>query len=243
MPGHAEREVTAVLGRLMALAFCRSLKRRRVTFDCLDHTPSKAAVSRWAACRSCSMGWEGRMDGVLRLLGGPPRCGKTLLAQKMASQRGIGWLSTDTIRDVVAMLLPALYDCAGPGDSHDPEADLFFPYFKRVVESCSYLVDEYVIEGVGFLPRHVAELSTEIDVRAVFVGMIHVNLDTLLATEGRNRWHRQLDPATLAIVPSWIESWSRQIERECVQFTFPYVELSGDFAAGIERARHLLSES
>jgi hypothetical protein len=180
------------------------------------------------------------MDGVLMLLGGPPRCGKTLLAQKVASQRGIGWLSTDTIRDVVAMLMPALYECAGPGDPHDPEADLFFPYFERVVESCSYLVDEYLIEGVGFMPRHVAALSASVEVRPVFVGMTHVQLDTLLATGGRNQWHRKLDEATLAIVPSWIESWSRQIEAGCDQFNFPYVELGGDFVAGIERAQHLL---
>lgn len=180
------------------------------------------------------------MDGVLLLLGGPPRCGKALLAQKVASQRGIGWLSTDTARDVVAMLMPALYKSGGPGDSHDPEADLFFPYFERVVESCSYLVDEHLIEGVGFLPRHVAALSTHIEVRPVFVGMNCVDLDLLLATEGRNRWHRTLDEATLAVVPMWIESWSRQIESECVQFDVPYVELSGDFDAGIGRARHLL---
>jgi hypothetical protein len=152
----------------------------------------------------------GMMDVVLLLLGGPPRCGKTLLAQKVASQRGIGWLSTDTVRDVVAMLMPALYESGGR-DSHDREADLFFPYFERVVESCSYLADEYLIDGVGFLPRHVAALSTHIEVRPVFVGMNRVDLDILLATEGRNQWHRTLDDATLAVVPMWIESWSRQI--------------------------------
>src|SRR5437016_6078654 len=115
-----------------------------------------------------------RHDGhVLMLLGGPPRCGKTTLAQTLASDCGIGWLSTDTIRDVVAMQLPALYETVGPGDPHDPEADLFYPYFRKVVESCGYLVDDYLVEGVGFMPRHVAALSEEFEVRAVFVGMQH----------------------------------------------------------------------
>jgi hypothetical protein len=180
---------------------------------------------------------------VLMLLGGPPRCGKTLLGQQVASTRGIGWLSTDTIRDVVNMLMPALYESGGPGRSPDPEADLFYPYFERVVESCNYLVDEYLIEGVGFMPRHVAALDDRIEIRTVFVGMKHVQLDNLLATEGRNRWHRELDDPTLAELPRWIESWSEAIEKECVQLSLPYVELSDDFLTGIDTARRLLLAS
>jgi hypothetical protein len=186
---------------------------------------------------------RGMIGRVLMLLGGPPRCGKTLLAQRVASTRRIGWLSTDTIRDVVNMLMPELYESGGPGRSPDPEADLFFPYFERVVESCAYLVDDYLIEGVGFMPRHVAALDTDIEVRPVFVGMAKVQLDTLLAMEGRNRWHRHLDEAARALLPSWIESWSAKIEDECARFDLPYVELSGDFNVGLDVARRLLVAS
>ncbi len=174
------------------------------------------------------------------LLGGPPRCGKTLVAQRIASRRGIGWLSTDTIRDVVNLLMPALYESGGPGVGPDAEADLFWPSFEQVVESCSYLADEYLVEGVGFMPRHVATLAARVDLRPVFVGMTHVDLDTLLATEGRNRWHRELDEARLAALPAWIESWSRQIQRECADVGLPYVDLAPDFARGLERATALL---
>lgn len=33
---------------------------------------------------------------MLYLIGGVPRCGKTLLAQRVASALGAGWCSTDT---------------------------------------------------------------------------------------------------------------------------------------------------
>ena len=94
---------------------------------------------------------------VLMLIGGPPRCGRTLLAQQVASARGVGWLSTDTIRDVVNMLMPTLYESGGPDRPPDLEAELFFPYFERVVESCIYLVDDYLIE---FRVRVHAQLTT-----------------------------------------------------------------------------------
>jgi hypothetical protein len=149
-------------------------------------------------------------------------------------------MSTDTIRDVVNMLMPALYESGGPGRSPDPEADLFYPYFERVVESCNYLVDDYLIEGVGFMPRHVAALDDGLEVRPVFVGMQHVQLDKLLAMEGRNRWHRELDDTTLAGLPSWIESWSKEIENECARLSLPYIELGDDFLAGLDTARRVL---
>jgi hypothetical protein len=163
-----------------------------------------------------------------------------LLAQQVAWARGVGWLSTDTIRDVVNMLMPTLYESGGPGRPPDLEADLFFPYFERVVESCIYLVDDYLIEGVGFMPRHIAALEHRDEIRPVFVGMRQVQLDTLLAKEGRNRWHRELDAATLAVLPAWIETWSGHVEDECAQLNLPYVDLSGDFLAGLEAARQLL---
>jgi len=88
---------------------------------------------------------------VLYLIGGAPRCGKTLLAQRVASALGAGWCSTDTVRDVVTMLLPGFASAGGVGVPPGSEADLFFPYFERTAESCSYLAEDYVVEGVGFL--------------------------------------------------------------------------------------------
>ena len=86
---------------------------------------------------------------MLYLIGGAPRCGKTLLAQRVASALRAGWCSTDTVRDVVTMLLPGFEAAGGVGRPPGAEADLFFPYFERTAESCAYLAEDYVVEGVG----------------------------------------------------------------------------------------------
>ncbi len=177
---------------------------------------------------------------MLSLIGGAPRCGKTLLAQRVASALGAGWCSTDTVRDVVKMLLPGFEAVGGVGVPPGAEADLFFPYFARTAESCAYLAEDYVVEGVGFLPRHVHALASWVERRVVFVGMVEPRLDAILAHEGRNRWHRHLPAETLAAVPAWIADWSRTLSDECADAGVPYVDLSADFDAGHREAERLL---
>ncbi len=177
---------------------------------------------------------------MLYLIGGAPRCGKTLLAQRVASALGAGWCSTDTVRDVVAMLRPDFASAGGVGVPPGSEADLFFPYFERTAESCSYLAEDYVVEGVGFLPCHLDALAAWVERRVVFVGMVEPRLDAILAHEGRNRWHRHLPPETLADLPAWIADWSSALRDECAAAGMPYVDLSADFRAGHRRAEELL---
>ena len=142
----------------------------------------------------------------------------------------MGWLSTDTIRGVVNLHFP-LYDPDAIFEPHGPEADRFFPAFSSVASSCHDIADDYLVEGVGFYPRHVDQLSGHIERRVVFVGQSKVDLSDILEHEGRNLWHRGLDEDALARLPGWIESWSRELEAECAALGYPYVDLAaGDFA-------------
>ena len=141
----------------------------------------------------------------------------------------MGWLSTDTIRGVVN-LHAELYDPDDLFRPHGPEADRFFPSFSQVVDSCAYVVEHYLIEGVGFYPRHVDSLAEGVARRAVFVGQSKVELADILEHEGRNVWHRGLDEDALARLPAWIEAWSAELEAECRALGYPYVDLAaGDF--------------
>jgi hypothetical protein len=177
---------------------------------------------------------------VLHLLGGPPRCGKSTFATRAAGRRGLGWLSTDVIRSVVNLHAP-LYDDDGLLRPHGPEADRFFASFERAVESCAYVAEHYLLEGVGFYPRHVERLAPHVERRVVFVGQSKVELADVLAHEGRNLWHRGLDDETLAQLPAWIETWSAELEAECSTFGYPYVDLAaGSFADRYDEVERLL---
>ena len=177
---------------------------------------------------------------MLRLLGGPPRCGKTTFTARAAGARGFGWLSTDVVRGVVNLHVPLLQS-GNLGRPHGPEADLFFPAFEQLVGTCFALVEEYVIEGVGFFPRHVDRLGAHIDRRVVFVGQSTVDLDLVIAHAGRHAWHTELDDERLRRLPRWIEEWSAELERECIELGYPYIDLAvGDFAAQYDEVERLL---
>lgn len=140
------------------------------------------------------------------------------------------------------MLMP-LYASGGIGRSHSDEADLFFPYFERTAESCTYLAADYLIEGVGFFPRHVARLDAQIGVQAVFVGQLSVDLEAILSNEGRNMWPRSLDEAALTLLPRWIESWSSEIAAECEVYGHPFIDLAEGFRQGQDQAEELLFDA
>ena len=38
---------------------------------------------------------------MIYLIGGPPKCGKTTLAKRLSKLKGIPWVSTDTLQNVI----------------------------------------------------------------------------------------------------------------------------------------------
>jgi len=44
---------------------------------------------------------------MIYLIGGPPRCGKTILAKKLSQKVGASWISADTIESIICQYTPA----------------------------------------------------------------------------------------------------------------------------------------
>jgi hypothetical protein len=72
---------------------------------------------------------------MIYLLGGAPRCGKSLLARDLGRRHQLPAVSTDLLRGVVMMVVPELRDAM---DGSDPlrEADVFYPHLRQTV-ACS----------------------------------------------------------------------------------------------------------
>jgi hypothetical protein len=183
--------------------------------------------------RDTARGWA-----VLYCLGGPPRCGKSLLARAIGRETGLAVVSTDLLRGVLLPLLPALKDAM---DAHDfeREADVFFPHLRQTALVLDLQLPDALIEGVGFLPRHAAALREELPgVRACFLGRSAMPAAALSAGPTDHRLYDRLSAEQRADLAARIVAWSAAIERECAALALPFVDLArSGFEAGLRAAR------
>lgn len=177
------------------------------------------------------------------LIGGSPRTGKTLLAKRLAKRLGIGWLSLDTVRFVLRDLVPEVTQLDNFGKPPGPWADLFYPYVRDAVLSSAYVAEDYIIEGVDFMPRHVRNLSAETPVTACFLGLSTVDMSTIDAHAGRMDYQKHLDQAVRDGYPAWIVRWTEEVRRECAETGIPFFDLAGDYEAQAGRALDTLAST
>jgi predicted kinase len=96
---------------------------------------------------------------MLYLVGGPPRVGKSSLAQRLVQLKGIPWLPTDVVRTVLRRVLPEL-------DSIDQDpvdaarlAEFMYPHIEQPAEVCAEEAEQFLIEGFELSPSHPPRLQ------------------------------------------------------------------------------------
>ena len=127
----------------------------------------------------------------------------------------------------------------------DPEAiaaqaQWFFPYLERFVWGVSSLADQYVIEGVDFLPAQVAQLSTKSPIRAVFLGCSRLTMEDLIQFPGRSPGYGHLPEALRRQIAEDVPRWSAFIRQEADRFGYPYVDMASDFQERLAEAERVL---
>ena len=181
---------------------------------------------------------------MIYLLGGAPRCGKSILARTINREDGLAVVSTDLLRGVLAPLLPALKAAM---DSRDfkREADIFFPHLRQAALVLNLQLPNAVIEGVGFFPRHVAALREHLPtgVQACFLGRSSATDDALFGHATDHRLYERLSDEGRGRLAELILAWSAAIERECAEAALPYIDLAlAGFNAGLAQAHERLFE-
>jgi len=179
---------------------------------------------------------------MIYLIGGAPRVGKSVLCQQFAAKYHAGWISTDLLVDQLRVM-----SVEGVKSTWDatPEAirryaEWFFPCLERFMWGASSMADDYVIEGVDFLPAHVKQLETRFSIRAVFLGLSSMTLAQFDQFPGRTHGYSRLPEEMRQQFAQDVPLWSAFIQQECVRIGCRYIDKAGDFAQRLLEAEAVL---
>ncbi|HZO72153.1 MAG TPA: hypothetical protein VFB60_08110 [Ktedonobacteraceae bacterium] len=180
---------------------------------------------------------------MIYLIGGAPRAGKSILAQRLCTTLKVGWISTDLLMVLLkvkgATGIKVKWD-ASP-EAITANAEWFFPYLERFIWGVSSLTDNYVIEGVDFLPAQVAQLSTQYPIRMVFLGCSSMTLEHFDQFPGLSKGYSGLPEALRRQIVQDVPHWSAFIRQEAERLGYAYVDMADDFSQRQAEAEIILT--
>ena len=178
---------------------------------------------------------------MIYLVGGAPRAGKSLLGQQVAANLKIGWISTDLLVDLLRVNDATLQgEWNAKPAAIQAAAEWFLPYLERFVWGVSSQAENYLLEGVGFLPRQVKQLSAQYQIRAVFLGCSEMTLGKFDQFPGRSVGYGALPEEFRRQIVKEVPLWSQFISQECAEFGYPYVDTANDFPSRLMQAESIL---
>jgi hypothetical protein len=180
---------------------------------------------------------------MIYLVGGAPRAGKSILGQRIATKLKVGWISTDLLQELLRVKNDAGVKREWNADSVaiTTNAEWFFPYLERFIWGVSSLAEQYVIEGVDFLPAQVVQLAPQYRIRSVFLGCSSMTLERLDQFPGRSPGYGGLPESMRRQIAQDVPRWSEFIRQECERFGAPYSDMAGDFPQRLHAAEALLT--
>lgn len=179
---------------------------------------------------------------MIYLVGGAPRVGKSILGQQVAANLKTSWISTDLLVDLLRVndeTIKAEWN-ATP-EAIKAAAEWFFPYLQRFVWGASSLAENYLIEGVDFLPAQVRQLSAQYQIRAVFLGCSEMSLEKFDQFPGRSVGYGGLTEELRRQFGKDVPLWSAFIQQECDGFGYRYVDMTNDFPNRLMQAESILT--
>src|SRR5215475_2591695 len=98
---------------------------------------------------------------MIYLIGGAPRAGKSILGQQISAKLRVGWVSTDLLVELLRVKKDegVKTEWNATPEAIKANAEWFYPYLERFIWGVSSLGDNYVIEGLDFLPAQGVQIS------------------------------------------------------------------------------------
>lgn len=183
---------------------------------------------------------------MLYLIGGAPRVGKSTLAKVILQRNKIAYVDADWVIHMLMFTAPQL-GVKVFSDFNKSEfrkkAVNFYPYLFQFIKYNQSVVENYVIEGDSFLPKHVSKLQKDFQVKSCFLGTSKLNPEILLNNPSKNNWIKKLTPQQLKDLCEWIIDMSYFLKKECFTYKITYFDVSKNYRGQIEKAyKYLLGD-
>lgn len=170
---------------------------------------------------------------MLYVLGGAPRSGKTLLARRIVSEKGIPYFPLDALFGALANGAPEL------GVSYEnslvERPSKMWPISKHLFKFFFQEEKDYLLEGDSILPAQMDELvRAGKPIKCCFLGYADVSADDKLSLirkhhQGEIDWTKDMsDEDMLGMVNEMIR-FSIYLKEECVKYGIKYFDVSHDF--------------
>jgi hypothetical protein len=179
---------------------------------------------------------------MIYLIGGAPRVGKSILSQRIAARLRIGWISTDLLVEMLRVNNSAEQKVEWNADpaAITAVADSFMPYLERFIWGVNSMSESYIIEGVSFLPYHVAQLSENYPVSAIFLGCSKMTLEQFDRFPGCSPGYSFLPVVERSQIVQDVPHWSEFIRQEAARLDYTYIDMAGDFNTHLMEAEAFL---
>ncbi|MFI2215024.1 hypothetical protein [Streptomyces sp. NPDC020141] len=174
---------------------------------------------------------------MIRLIGGPPRVGKTTLARMLLERAGLPGCPTDAL---VSMLQHAAPERGVRHGAHPDKAASALPFLVEFLAAvadgldASDPLDGYVVEGDIVTPEAVAAaVGRRIPVVPVFLGNTGLTADGLRFAPD---WLDGADDSVYEETAAWVSRRSRELRDKCAAGGHVFVDLRHGREQGLERA-------
>lgn len=184
---------------------------------------------------------------MLYFISGASRSGKTIIAKKIASKKGISYLSLDWIMMGFTNGIPqyGVHDKLFPDDI----AVRLWSFLKAMFESMISVETDCIIEGEAILPELIIELFKKYPdkLRICFLGFTDVQIDKKVKeirsfSIEKNDWLEDKSDAYVIDHVKNMIAYSRKIKKSCKENNITYIDTSKNFIKSIEDAIKYLSE-
>jgi hypothetical protein len=183
---------------------------------------------------------------VLIIVGGAPRAGKSILAQRMLDERKLAYFPTDILMMGLANAMPE--SGLKLRDPARARAAIMWPMLRAMATTIVENGDDYLLEGDVLMPRQVVELRERFGpaaIKSCFMGYASVDAETKMRdirrfAVGKKDWTNECDDAHLLRLVCEFREFSQSLRDECREFRLSYFDGSQSFHGAItEAATHL----